>query len=129
MAIHLKYTYFAKEASEAATFNRMIVEALQSRVSRGVLVTPEAHRESARGPKYWDAEVRIHLADGNSDPADESAEARRLADAMGAPWEKMEDGSRVLAPGTGGFSSDFSLMTRAEMKLEERKSFLGKLFG
>jgi hypothetical protein len=130
MAIRLKYTFRSKEESTVAAFQRQIVESLQALASDGVLVTPE-QPVAALESGNWNAGVVIRLPENDGAPEEESAEARRIADGMGAPWEKLEDGSRLLTPRTGGFSSNFLLLSRAEMSLDSRESkgFFGQLFG
>lgn len=119
MPIRLNYTFYARDESEAESFSRMMMDDLRSLLSAGVEMDILPPTPSSRREACWDAGAKIYFADGNSNPARESAEAENIADGMGAPWEKYDDGEvRVLEPGTGGFSGSFGLMKRAELRLE-----------
>lgn len=118
MPIQLSYNFRARDESEATSFNRMMMDELKGLLPDRLDMDLQLPTPSSRGEDCWDAAATIFSLNGHADPAEESAEARDIADAMGGPWEKSDDGRvRVLAPGTGGFSSSYWQMNWAELRL------------
>ncbi len=131
MPIRFKCRFRANDDSVAAYIRTEMIEAIE-RFTRDqdVLVTPESMTANAMHSKEYELEVTIRFRSGRAGPAAESAAARRIADGVGAPWEKSDEGRvRVLAPGTGGFSTSFSTARQAELRLEPKKGLFARLFG
>ena len=117
MPIRLSYNFRAGDESEATSFNRLIMDDLRELLPEELEMDPQPPTPSGGGEDCWEAEATIYFADGRADPAAESAQARDIADAMGAPWEETGGGARVLASGMGSFSSSFWQMNWAELRL------------
>jgi hypothetical protein len=117
MPIRLSYTFYAGDEGAASILNERMVDALLDLVPKDAVVESTTPVPST-GSGHWEAGADIFFADGRANPAEESAMARDIADGIGSPWEKYDQGrTRVRLPGTGGFHEDFSLMKWAELKL------------
>ena len=131
MPIRFKCRFRATDGSVAAHIQAEMIEAIELFTSdQDIVVTPESMTASAIHSEEYELEAMIRFRDGSAGPAAESSVARRIADGVGAPWEKLDEGRvRVLEPGTGGFSSSFLTASRAELRLEPKKGLFARLFG
>ena len=118
MPIQLTYSFRATDELDASAQHRRMMGDLMELLPEGWDIVIRPPIPAVRDQDSWGAEAIIQFVAGQASPAEESAQARDIADAMGAPWEKSDDGqARVLAPGTGGFSSSFWQMNWAELRL------------
>ena len=117
MPIQLTYSFRATDELDASDQHRRMMGDLMGLLPEGWDIVIRPPIPVTRDQDSWEAEATVQFVAGQASPAEESALARDIADAMGAPWEKLDDGARVLTSGMGSFSSSFWQMNRVELRL------------